>query len=109
MGCDSTTSSANSVWLETTISELIALALAFAAKHFAPKLQISAPTHSLPLTELAAQTLRSTSGASSRSPVTPGVSAQLLSRCASLPNDEISKTNSPSGSGSSEFNFCKQT
>ena len=109
IGCESTISIANNVWLVITISAVCAFALAFAAKHCEPKAHTSAPTHSRPETLFAAHTRRSTSGASSRSPVTPGVLAQAINRLASFSRDETSMTNSPSGSTSSLFIFCKQT
>ena len=109
IGCESTISIASNVWLVTTTSAVCALPLALAAKHCEPNAHTSAPTHSRPETLFAAQTRRSTSGASSRSPETPGVLAQAIKRLASFSRDETSITNSPSGSTSSLFIFCKQT
>ena len=84
MGWESTISIASRVWLVTTTSASCAFALAFAAKHCAPHAQASAPTHSRPDKEFAAHTRLSTSGASSRSPETPGVFAQAISLFASF-------------------------
>ena len=109
IGCESTISMASKVWLVTTISAVWALAFAFAAKHCEPKAHTSAPTHSRPDVLLAAHTRRSTSGASSRSPVTPGVFAQAINRLASFSSEDTSITNSVSGSMSSLFIFCRQT
>ena len=109
IGCESTISIASNVWFVTTMSAVCAFALAFAAKHCEPNAHTSAPTHSRPETLFAAHTLRSTSGASSLSPLTPGVFAQAIKRLASFSRDETSMTNSPSGSTSSLFIFCKQT
>ena len=65
--------------------------------------------HSLPETELAAQTLRSTSGASSRSPLAPADCAQARNLLASDSKDEISRTAWVSGSFGALFIFCRQT
>ena len=108
MGCRSIISMARRVWLVTTTSAVCALPFAFAAKHCEPKAQTSAPTHSRPETLLAAHTRLSTSGASSLSPDTPGVLAHAIKRFASFSREETSMTNSPSGSTSSLFIFCKQ-
>ena len=109
IGCESTISIASKVWLVTTTSAVCARPLALAAKHCEPNAQTSAPTHSRPETLLAAQTRLSTSGASSRSPDAPGDLAQAIKRLASFSRDDTSITNSPSGSVSSLFIFCKQT
>ena len=108
IGCESTISIAKSVWLVTTTSAVCAFALALAAKHCGPKAHLSAPTHSRPETELAAHTRLSTSGASSRSPDTPGLRAHSCRRLASFSREEIPNIISPSGSGSSLFIFCRQ-
>ncbi|CAB4655469.1 unannotated protein [freshwater metagenome] len=108
IGCESTISMANNVWLVTTTSAVCALPLALAAKHCEPNAHLSAPTHSRPDTELAAQTRLSTSGASSRSPDTPALRAHSCNRLASFSNEETPNMSSPSGSGSSLFIFCKQ-
>ena len=84
MGCESTISMARSVWFVTTTSASCAFALALTAKHCEPYAQLSAPTHSRPDVEFASHTRRSTSGASSRSPVAPLDFAQAISRCASF-------------------------
>ena len=109
IGCESTISMASKVWFVTTISAVCAFAFALAAKHCDPKAHTSAPTHSRPDVLLANHTRRSTSGASSRSPLTPGVFAQAIKRLASFSRDETSITSSVSGSISSLFIFCKQT
>ena len=109
MGCESTISIASKVWLVTTTSASCAFAFAFAAKHWAPHAHESAPTHSRPDRELAAHTLRSTSGASSRSPETPGVFAHAIRRFASFSRYDDSSKSSPSGSVSSAFIFCRHT
>ena len=109
IGCRSIISIARRVWFVTTTSAVWALPLALAAKHCEPKAQTSAPTHSRPETLLAAHTRLSTSGASSLSPDTPGVLAQAINLFASFSSDETSITNSPSGSTSSLFIFCKHT
>ena len=99
---------ANSVWLVTTISAVCAFAFANAAKHFAPDGHSSAPMHSRPETEAACQTLRSTSGASSRSPVAPVDCAQARNRLASDSKYETSNISCASGSEAELFNFCRQ-
>ena len=76
----------------TTTSAVCAFAFARAAKHLWPYGHSSAPMHSRPETEFANQTLRSTSGASSRSPLAFGDSAQARNRLASLSRDETSRT-----------------
>ena len=108
IGCESTISIASKVWFVTTTSAVWALALAFTAKHLLPNAQSSLPMHSRPDTEFAYQTRRSTSGASSRSPDTPGVSAQARNRLASFSSAPISINTSPSGSAPVLFIFCKQ-
>ena len=107
IGCESTISIASKVWFVTTTSAVWALAFALTAKHCEPYAQSSFPIHSRPETEFAYQTLRSTSGASSRSPDTPGVSAQARRRFASFSRVPISIKTSPSGSGSALFIFCR--
>ena len=108
MGCDSTISIASNVWLVTTMSATCAASFALTAKQLCPNAHLSAPTHSRPETEFANQTFRSTSGASSRSPVASGslIHSRRDLLCPSRAPNSIK--NSPSGSACPLFIFCRQ-